>query len=437
MNQGIKNDMNKIIFTICASNYIGLARVLETSIIQYNDNVTFLIFVADESLSNDELDALPANILAAKSVLDIATEQWYQMAFKYDLTEFCTSIKPSCFKYIFSKFEPESVIYLDPDILTFGNFDDIYKKLDRYSILLTPHLTTIEEQYSGKIKEKSLLYSGIYNLGFLALKCDASSRKLLDWWEVRLKDRCYQSMMESYFTDQKWMDFIPAFFPDKLLICSDLGLNLAPWNFYEREVVLDCEVLKVVNRIDRNDSKVYPLTFVHFSGFNYIELMNGKISKSNIDDLEIPKDIRKLFAQYSIALTNSDFLRYIEIPYSYNYFSNKNVISKVHRRLFRRLLEDGKSFSCPFSSDGEFFISLKNGGLINKSLAVSDKSTMNNSRNIESKILLINRFLMFVFRVIGPANFFKLVRLLRLFSIVENHIYLIDDTYRIKFKIRN
>lgn len=429
--------MKKIIFTICASNYIGLAGVLEASIKQHNENVSFLIFVADESLSNDELKTLPANVLIAKNVLNIPIEQWYQMAFKYDLTEFCTSIKPSCFKYIFNEFESESVIYLDPDILTFGNLDSIYKKLDLYSIILTPHLTIIEKQYSGKIKEKSLLYSGIYNLGFLALKCDASSRKLLDWWEVRLKDRCYQSMMESYFTDQKWMDFIPAFFPDKLLVCSDLGLNLAPWNFYEREIIIDGDLLKVRNRIDKNDGKTYPLIFVHFSGFNYIELMNGKISKSNIDDLEIPEDIRLLFKRYSSALTNSKFLKYIEIPYSYNYFSNKTSISKVYRRLFRRLLEDGKILNSPFSSDGKFFSLLKNGGLVNSSLLMADKVTIRNSENIDSKILMINKFLKFIFRVLGPVTFFKLMKLLRLYSIVENHVYLIDDSYRNEFQIRS
>lgn len=171
--------MKKSAFTICAKNYIGLALALEKSIKEYNNDIDFYIFVADEFSANERIEDLPANILIAKNTIDIQESQWIQMSFKYDLTEFCTSIKPSCFKYIFDKYETDACIYFDPDILVFNSLDTIYNKLNEYSIMVTPHITTIEDIYTGKLNERNLLYSGMFNLGFLALKHDENSKKCL------------------------------------------------------------------------------------------------------------------------------------------------------------------------------------------------------------------------------------------------------------------
>jgi hypothetical protein len=44
-------------------------------------------------------------------------------------------------------------------------------------------------------------------------KTDEHAKKMLDWWENCLEDRCFQNMMENYFTDQK-MDFFAFLFPN-------------------------------------------------------------------------------------------------------------------------------------------------------------------------------------------------------------------------------
>jgi len=433
----MERHVKKIAFTICAKNYIGLAQTLGTSINFYNEDVLFLIFIADELTSGDLFSSFPDNVILAKDAVNIPTKQWYEMCFKYDITEFCTSIKPSCFKYIFEKYEPESCIYFDPDILVFNRLDSIYEELNTFSIILTPHITLMEEVYTGKLSEQSLLYSGIYNLGFLALKNDSTSIKMLNWWTIRLKDRCYQNKMESYFTDQKWMDFLPAFFPNQLFICTDLGMNLAPWNFYERTIVVQNKQLLIKNRIDTEDTRLYPLIFVHFSGFNYAALLNDTISQDNIGNLDIPADLRIIFEKYKQHLIKSDFAKFISQPYTYGVFSNEVYISIVYRRLFRRLLEDGKIDNNPFLADGPFYFSLKKAGVITENMASSDKASIGNVADAEKKILIINRFFFYLFKITGAKRFFTLTRLMRLYSKHENHIYLIDKSYLKRFKIRN
>lgn len=429
--------MKNIAFTICAKNYIGLAQVLEKSLKTHNPDVDFFIFVADEITEIDNLHNLPENVLVSRNVIGFSDEKWNQMSFKYDLTEFCTSIKPSCFKYLFDSFQPDNCIYFDPDILVFNNFNSIFLGLEKYSIILTPHITTIEENYTGDLAESGLLYTGIFNLGFLALKRDDNAQKLLNWWEKRLEDRCFQNKMESYFTDQKWMDFLPSLFPTQLLISFDLGLNLAPWNFYEREIVVKEDVFYVKNRIDKDVNAIVPLTFVHFSGFDYSSLIKNKIVQGNISTLKVYPDIEKILDEYSKVLKKSTFLDFIKLTYTYGFFSDSTPVTKTYRKLFRRLYEDGQINSNPFDAKQKFYFALKKARVLNKKMSLSDKKGVNNIDGVTKKFTVINKLFYFTFKLLGAERFFMLVRLLRIYSKVENHVYLIDGNYLREAKIRD
>ena len=428
--------MKKVAFTICAKNYLGLALLLEKSINDHNEDIEFYVFIADEFSKTDNIDVLPKNVIIARDTIGIESSKWNQMAFKYDLTEFCTSIKPTCFKYIFEKYNPDSCIYFDPDILVYNSLNTIYDILILKSIIVTPHIVTIQDKYSGKLDERKLFYSGMFNLGFLGLKNDIYSQKMLNWWEIRLEDRCFQDMMENYFTDQKWIDFLPSFFPNQILISQNLGLNVAPWNFYEREIEIKGETFYVKNRLLQNQD-YYPLIFLHFSGFNYKSLLDEKINQINIPDLEIYNDLLNPIATYTKYLKESNLNKYIKLNYSYNYFTNGVTISSIYRKLFRRLYEDSKIDTNPFDSNEEFYKKLKYGNIINKTLISSDKTTASNYYNIEKKLIFINKIFYFIFKIIGVNKFFLLTRMMRIYSKKENHVYLIDKSYFKNFKIRN
>lgn len=430
--------MKNIAFTICAKNYIGLAQVLEKSLKFHNPDIEFFIFVADEIADSDQLNSLSENILITKDLIGFSDEKWNQMSFKYDLTEFCTSIKPSCFKYLFQQFQPDTCIYFDPDILVFNQLKSIYTALLDHSIVVTPHITTIEENYSGDLSESGFLYTGMFNLGFLALKRDASSASLLNWWEKRLEDRCFQNRMENYFTDQKWMDFLPSLFPTQLFVSFDLGLNLAPWNFYEREVIVKDGTYFVANRINKDRSEIVPLTFVHFSGFNYSNLIDGKVTQSNILNLNIYADIDRVLDDYRIALKESSFLNYQKLTYTYNHFSDSTVVTRTYRKLFRRLFEDNQiEVLNPFDVNGKYYNMLKVSGVLNEKMSFSDKKSISTVGNVNKKLRIINKSFYYIFKLLGAERFFMLVRLLRLYSKVENHVYLIDDHYLKEVKIRD
>jgi hypothetical protein len=293
------------VFTICAKNYIGLAQILEKSLKTYNKNISFYIFVAGE-ISVEEENEMPNNVFECKKILNghIDEVKLEEMAFKYNLTEFCTSVKPFCFQYLFDNLNSDKCIYLDPDILTLSSFQEIFDMLDVHKIILTPHITSIETIYKGARSEKGLLSTGVFNLGFLALRASAQVSDMLSWWGERLKMQCFIDALDSYFTDQRWMDFLPCFFsyPD-LLVTHHLGLNLAPWNFFERELfkIDDCWHVRyrAGKQQDLENLASYTLVFVHFSGYDYKSLLKGNIIQNNITGLVNYPDIDEICELYA------------------------------------------------------------------------------------------------------------------------------------------
>jgi hypothetical protein len=58
--------------------------------------------------------------------------------------------------------------------------------------------------------ELDILRAGAYNLGFIALRANAESRRLIKWWQEKLIDHCYVDLNRGLFTDQRWLDLIPG-----------------------------------------------------------------------------------------------------------------------------------------------------------------------------------------------------------------------------------
>lgn len=422
--------MNNCAFTIVAKNYVGLAQILENSIRQYYDDLSFYIIIADEV--DESLRAeLPPNVLIAKETLDISPELWDEMSFKYNLTEFCTSIKPASFRYFLNKTKFEKVIYLDPDIYFYSSIGGIFDMLNSCAILLTPHVTQITEMVESDAPENVWLSCGIFNLGFCGISRSKAAEKMLVWWHNRLVNNCYVDGYEALFTDQKWMDFLPSFFTsEELHITHHLGMNVAPWNFFERKIINENGNVMVVPR--SNTGGAYPLLFVHYSGYNYTELKRGNVVQNNITALQPYSDIVHLTSTYADAIKSQSILfdRFISQAYTYNTFDNGRQIEIVHRRLYRSLLSHDCSIRWPFSTTKEsFYYLLFSKGLIAKTSVNLDKVTKSSLGGVSRKLCVFNSLTRILYKVLGYERYILLIRLMRPFSRYESQIHLLDKKY--------
>lgn len=422
--------MNNCAFTIVAKNYIGLASILEKSIHAHSRaDIDFYILVADELRDSGTEMEYPSNVLEAGSILGLDRALWQNMSFKYNLTEFCTAIKPAAMLYFMDQ-GYEKIMYLDPDICFFSSIDLIFSQLDDCCMMLTPHILTVPALGKTDSPESAWRTCGIFNLGFCGVKDTGKTREVLNWWHDRLVDQSFEDVRKAQYTDQKMADFFPAFFTQKeLCVSRSLGMNVAPWNFFEREIVEDGGTLYVKKRKSGTERKER-LIFVHFSGYDYVKLSKRILEQRNISRLREYPDTDILFSRYAAYLSAETSLqKYINLAYTYSTFKNGIKITDYHRRLFSSLMEKGETYAEPFSPIGPFYRLLERKGMITRRGDDFRKATRNTFPNFSKKLRILNRFSRCIYRMIGTDRYFLFVRLLRSYSAYETHIHLLDAKY--------
>ena len=166
--------------------------------------------------------------------------------FRHDIVELCTAVKGPLLEILLDR-AVDKVIYLDSDIAVFAPLDSVVDELDHSSIALTPHqLDPDEGEMAIFDNEVCSLQHGVYNLGFLAVRNDASGRRFAAWFAERLRSYCYSEIERGLFVDQKWCDLVPALF-ENVSILRDPGYNVASWNIAQRRVVVDTAGAILVN----------------------------------------------------------------------------------------------------------------------------------------------------------------------------------------------
>lgn len=407
-------------FTICAKNYLAQALTLKESFLKHNPSLNFYIFLADKIDGVEDVDGVVA--LDKSWIPD-----WVNMAFKYDVIEFNTSIKPFCFGKLFKE-GYEKVIYLDPDIYVTRPLDYIYECLNNKSVVLTPHYCDIEEHFDGAVSEETFNKVGIYNLGFCALKNDKVGQEIAKWWQNRLQYKCYSQSSEGLFVDQKWMDYIPGFFPDATCVSSHHGMNVAIWNLHERELFIDDKQGYMIRRKKTGDE--FPLLFFHFSGFDPFEttVINRRHPQFNVTTYP---SFKPIIEEYRERVYANGYDRFSKMNYGFNHYSDGGVIAPLQRRMFRVYLNEHKVEFNPFEINTPFYRILKNSRLLLKAstqqtgFASYTKEEKNKGKKLEDKV--VKPMLRLALRVLGAERYAMLIRLFTLASDKEFHSFLMEE----------
>lgn len=416
--------MTQCAFTIVAKNYIGLGQILGKSLREHNPEVDFKIFVADEF---DTLPAnLPAEVVMAKEVIkDITPDQWQDMSFKYDLTEFCTSIKPFCFHYIFS-LGYDKAYYFDPDIYVFSPIDQIASALDTHSVCLTPQIAGIHTHYTGEHPEWAMNVNGIFNLGFCGIRNDEWGQLVVKWWQERLRDNAFTDRSVGNFTDQKWMDWMPGFLGSKLCVLQSLGMNMAPWNYFERRLSADADGgITVSFRTDDCPQRHDRLVFIHFAGYDYSKLKQGIVARKRIEDLEEYADLSTVNEIYRDAIQQnaSVFDSFINQPYSYARYDNGKSIAAFHRRLYHGLSAEQQVGNPYSTAPGSFYAMIYKRGMIIEERI--DNVSRRNIGDLNGKKRLLAYFYQALYRVMGYKRYVMFLKSLYFYCRPEWHTFLI------------
>lgn len=294
------------------------------------------MLVLDGSESDRHMFTHPRAAAILLNDLEIERQELHQMLLFYDVTEMATAVKPSLLKLLLDRGE-EAVCYLDPAILVYNPFDELVARAEQDGIVLVPHALTPFPRDGLLPAEQSILRSGVFNLGFVAV--GQTGRAFLDWWHRRLATDALDATEIGLFTDQRWVDFVPSLFPHA--ICRDPGMNVAYWNVHERGVILT----------DRGPATQdgHAIRFFHFSGFD--PAMPHRLSRHGFDRprvmLENEPALATLCREYAAALMGADYAKWSCIPYGFDTLPGGLRLSQKIRRQYRSAIVEGEDSEVP------------------------------------------------------------------------------------------
>lgn len=339
-------------FTSITSNYLAKARVLCKSLKQFNPDCKFALGISDDLPEHVSIDSEPFDLILFTDHIDIIPQKEL-FFFMHSVTEICTAVKPAIALTLMLKYNAEKVVYLDPDIMVFSALDELEGLLDTHSMIFTPHQTDFEDDNRYIVSNEILfLKRGTYNLGFFAVRRDETGIRFLNWWHSRLMRYCFDDDYEllnllspsgllGLFTDQKWIDLVPAFF-DGYYVLKAPGYNVSTWNMTRR----------VIKRIGQDGYTIngLPLFFFHFSGYDsgghHNEMLEAmRYNPENVDALHLTK-------QYELALSMNGQEAVERIPYKYTLYSNGKLISKAERKILHIRNDLWEQFPNPFDVTG-------------------------------------------------------------------------------------
>jgi glycosyltransferase involved in cell wall biosynthesis len=323
------------IFTSATANYIPKARVLAQSVKRHHPQFRFHLVFPDAVPGGFRLEDEPFDALL--TVADLGIENPEQWVFKHNLVELSTAVKGPALAKLLSLPDCSAVIYFDPDVVVLAPLDRLIEEFRSASILLTPHLTEPETTLEAiRDNEISALQHGIYNLGFLGVKNCEEGRRFARWWADRLCAFCYDDIPKGLFTDQRWADLVPAYFPG-CRVLRDPAYNVCTWNLSHRMVEGRLpDGLSVSGR---------PIVFYHFSGFD------SGAQQAMLDKYGARmRGLYQLRKWYVAECDRMGQQEYSTIPWRYGWFDNGEPVTEEHRRLYRERVDLQQAFPNPFST---------------------------------------------------------------------------------------
>ena len=336
--------------TIVARNYVAHARVLAASFRKYHPRACFVTLVIDGD-ENDRASLSGLGTVALPADLGLDPDEWAQMAGIYTVLELATAVKPALLRWLLNggvrgTGETGPVAYLDPDVVVYGPFPEVYGVAERSGIAVTPHVLHPMPRDGLEPDEGMIMRAGLFNLGFIVV--GTSAGPFLDWWHERLRLDAIVDPANGLFTDQRWVDWLPSLFSYEVL--RDHGLNVAYWNVHERPFTV------------RADGAVLaagePLKFFHFSGFDpdrplVLSKHAGTRSRVLLSDHPI---VARLCRDYIELLAASDHAAQRTVPYGFASTRNGVHLTPVARAAYRTAIKDATTSAqlppSPFAADG-------------------------------------------------------------------------------------
>jgi hypothetical protein len=240
--------------TIINASFAPRALALQQSIAKRSPDAVFAFYCVDDATAALlRRHAGPRVLVIAPAAYETAPLRAARARLK--LNEYCWTCKPAILLHALETMpDLQWAVWLDSDMLAFGDLDEELRRHPEASAVLTPHRFSLPEfaAYEPVV--------GRFNAGYVAFHNTADGLAALRWWMERCLEGCPAVPTPDRYADQKYLDEMPRLFAN-VAASDSVGLNCAPWNLFEK-------------RIDRAGNGVTvggtPLLLYHFQGLKII-----------------------------------------------------------------------------------------------------------------------------------------------------------------------
>ena len=330
--------MKVLVYSSFTYSYLNRARVLFRSLRRFHPTWELVALITDHPPRGFQLDIEREDFDRVVLAEDLGIADFQSWMFKHDVVEACTAVKGP-FLHQACTSGADIVMYLDPDTALLSNLDPLVEMLEMNDILLTPHLVDPNDENSAILdNDLSASRTGIFNLGFVAIRTRGEGARFAKWWNDRLLTYCYDDMPNGLFVDQRWCDHVPALF-DRVKVVRDPGYNVASWNLSTRKIAISKAGDITVNGV--------PLRFWHFTKLGPTgDAMTKRYARNNFEVYEI-------WRWYKAAVDTMTEAAIPERFWAYDAFSDGTSIQKHHRVLYRDRADLQQKFPDPFDVSTE------------------------------------------------------------------------------------
>jgi len=329
--------MKVLVYSSFTFSYLNRARVLFKTLRRFHPDWELVALITDTPPQGFDFDPSKEDFDRVVYAEDLGVPNFRSWLFKHDVVEVCTAVKGP-FIHQACAGGADVVMYLDPDTALLGSLQPLVEMLEKDDILLTPHLIDYNIDRAAILdNDLSASRTGIFNLGFVAIRTTGEGARFAKWWNDRLLEFCYDDMPNGLFVDQRWCDHVPALF-DKVKVVRDPGYNVASWNLSTRKLAVGKDGQITVNGA--------PLRFWHFTKLGPTgDTMTKRYAGDNFPVYEIWRWYKDEVA----AVTDP------AIPdryWAFDAFDDGTKIAKAQRVLYRDRGDLQAAFPDPFSTEG-------------------------------------------------------------------------------------
>ncbi len=235
--------------TLFDSHYMSRGLAMYESLKKTGESFTLYVFCFDES-SYRIITEMNIEHLVAISLQQFETEELLRVKGERNVAEYCWTCTPFVIGHVLKHYEVDEVTYVDADLLFFHKPSILLKEFraSNSSVLINSHKYVPEYDQSRT--------SGIYCVEFITFKADQKGTHVLEWWQQRCLEWCYDRLEDGKFGDQKYLDHWPEQF-EGVHVLEHIG-TAAPWNVQRYQLTEDMKV----------DGQ--QLVFYHYHGFKWI-----------------------------------------------------------------------------------------------------------------------------------------------------------------------